>query len=300
MTDARNLHAALLALAASAILSFIDNFVEPVSREAGLWQFQVVRTLFAIPLLLIFAWIVGASWRPVEFRAVAFRSAAVSTGLLIYFGTLAALPVAQAGAGLFSAPIWVLLFSALLFGSRISGAQVIAIPAGFVGVLIMLQIDPSALSLLSVLPLAAGAFYGFGMLLTRHWCHAESALALAIGIFVTMGLASAALLAVFTIWPVGGESAGFAMRGWVDPSVRFLILTFGQAVGAVVAVTLIAQAYRIGTPAYVAVFEYSFLVFACLWAFLLRGDTIGSSVMIGIAIIILSGMVLSLFGTRRS
>ena len=44
-----------LALAASAVLSFIDNFVAPVSQEAGLWQFQVFRTLFAVPLLLVAA-----------------------------------------------------------------------------------------------------------------------------------------------------------------------------------------------------------------------------------------------------
>jgi hypothetical protein len=29
----------------------------------------------------------------------------------------------------------------------------------------------------------------------------------------------------------------------------------------------VARAYRIGTPAMVAVFEYSFLIFASLWAF---------------------------------
>lgn len=300
MTGTSNVHAALLALTACAILSFIDNFVEPVSREAGLWQFQLLRTIFAVPLLLIFASAVGARWRPVAFGAVALRSAAVSTGLLIYFGTLAALPVAQAGAGLFSAPIWVLLFSALLFGLRITRAQAIAIPAGFVGVLLLLQIDLSALSLASALPLAAGAFYGLGMLLTRHWCQAETALALAVGIFMTMGIASAVLLAIFTIWPVSADGVGFATRGWVDPSGRFFVLTLVQAVGAVIAVTLIAQAYRIGTPAYVAVFEYSFLVFACLWAFLLRGETVQSVPMIGIVIIILSGTMLSLSGARRA
>ena len=47
-----NIYAAVLALAASAILSFIDNFVFAVSKEAGLWQFQTFRTMIAIPLFL--------------------------------------------------------------------------------------------------------------------------------------------------------------------------------------------------------------------------------------------------------
>lgn len=55
-----------LALVASAILSFIDNFVAPVSQEAGLWQFQVFRTLFAVPLLLGAARMSGRMMRPVN------------------------------------------------------------------------------------------------------------------------------------------------------------------------------------------------------------------------------------------
>lgn len=300
MTVSTNFQAALLALASTAILSLVDNFVEPVSREAGLWQFHVFRTLFAIPLLLIFAKVSGAAWWPANIRTLALRSALVAVGLFIYFGTLAVLPVAQAGAGVFTAPIWVMLFSALLFKTCVSALQVIAIPCGFIGALILLQIDPANLTTLSVLPVAAGAFYGLGMLMTRHRCAEESAVALSMGVFVVIGVAAAVLLIVFTLWPMSGDAPGFAARGWVAPSARFIALTAVQGVGAVIAVTLIAQAYRIGLPAYVAVFEYSFLVFACFWAFLLRGDTVGPSALIGIAIIIASGAMLSLFSPRPS
>ncbi len=45
---------------------------------------------------------------------------AVSLGLLIYFASLGALPVAQAGAGLFSAPLWVALLAVVFFRQRMS------------------------------------------------------------------------------------------------------------------------------------------------------------------------------------
>ncbi len=288
--------AAVLALFASAMLSFIDNFVGRVAEEAAIWQFQVVRALIAIPLLMLFGGVTGQALRPVNFRKTALRSLTVSTGLLIYFAALGVLPVAQAGAGLFSAPIWVLFFSALLFAVRITLFQVLAILAGFAGVLMLLQPDPNTLSMLSLLPLTAGVFYGLGMLLTPYLCGDESPVALAIGIFVAIGMISLAMLMYFSLYPALNST--FLTGGWVAPSARFLWLTSFQAVGAVIAVTCIAEAYRVGTPAYVAVFEYSFLIFASLWAFMLWGLETNKLAMLGIAVILVSGTALTLNASR--
>lgn len=52
--------------------------------------------------------------------------------------------------------------------------------------------------------------------------------------------------------------------------------------------TLIAQAYRIGNPAVVAVFEYSFLIFASLRAYLLCGTATNSLAWAGTAVILVS------------
>lgn len=288
----RNLHAALLALASTAILSFIDNFVQPVSHEAGLWQFHVFRTLFAVPLLLIWARMFGFDFRPRTPKFLILRSVTVGIGLMIYFATLGVLPVAQAGAGLFSAPIWVLLLSALIFANRITFFQFLAVVAGFAGVLMLLQPDLANLTALSLLPLAAGAFYGLGTLITRHLCSAENALTLTLGIFTTMGTASAVILLCVTLWPV--DDPGFVTRGWAIPTPRFLYLTLFQAMGAMIAVSCIAQAYRIGTPSFIAVFEYAFLIFASLWAYLLWGTVTNTLALAGIAVIIASAVILSL------
>ncbi|MCI5041081.1 MAG: hypothetical protein MRY81_15530, partial [Donghicola eburneus] len=98
-----------------------------------------------------------------------------------------------------------------------------------------------------------------------------------------------AMLGVVSLVP--GES--FMTQPWATPSARFLWLTLFQAVGAVIAVTLIAQAYRVGTPAVVAVFEYSFLIFASLWAFLLWGTTTSTLAWLGISLILISGLLIA-------
>lgn len=299
MPASQNLTAALMILISSAVLSFSDNFVGPVGEEAGLWQFQVFRTLFAIPMLLGLAFVLKQSIRPANLSRIFLRSLAVSIGLLIYFAALGALPVAQAAAGLFSAPIWVLLLSSLLFGSRITFLQVLSILGGFSGVLMLLQPEFATLTALSLFPLTAGMFYGLGMLLTRFWCEQETAMTLALSIFVTIGLACLLILLAVTFF--GDEtSTQFLTRGWESPTPRFLWLTFAQAFGAVIAVSLIGQAYRIGTPSRVSIVEYSFLIFASLWAFLLWGTSTNALAFAGIAAIVASGLVMTLRATKEN
>ena len=299
MRAARNLPAALCALASTAILSFVDNFVGAVAETHGLWQFMAVRTVMALPLMVVMAMVLGQRLRPRAPGRLALRSATVATGLLIYFAALEALPVAQAGAGVFSAPIWVLLFSAVIFRYRVTWVQGLAVIAGFAGVLMLLQPDLSTLTLLSLFPLGAGVFYGMGMLMTREICAEESPLALAFGLLLIIGVMGFVIMLGMQFGP-WGDASSFLLRGWMPLDWRFLWLTLIQAVGAIIALTFIAHAYRIGTPSYVAVFEYSFLIFASLWAFLLWGQGTGLLAWGGIAVIIIPGLVMTLAQQRQS
>lgn len=287
-----NARAALLAMASASILSFIDNFVAMTAEEAGLWQFQVTRTVMACAVIFIAARMMKFSLRPKNMRNFMLRSLAVSGGLMIYFAALGTVSVPQAAAGLFSAPIFVLIFSAWFFKKPVGLLSILAMCGGFAGALLLLRPDPAALSPATLTPLAAGALYGLGMVLTRHLTSEEKALALTNGVILTMGAASLMFLLVFTFIAPGGE--GFLTQGWEWAGPRFYWLTLMQALGAVIAVTLIAEAYRTGEPGYVAMFEYSFLIFASLWAFLLHGDVTDTLAVAGILLIIISGAVISL------
>lgn len=292
MIRSPDFQAALCALAASAILGLTDNFVAPTAVEAGLWQFHVVRALFALPLFVLLSRLLGLTLMPRHPARWALRSVIVAAGLLMYFAALGSLTVAQAGAGLFSAPIWVLILSAVAFGARYGKAQIAAVMAGFGGALMVLQPDPEAVTAVSFLALASGAFYGAGMLLTRHLCADESPLALAAGVFGAIVLFSLCMLALNS----GSDATGFLTRAWAPVTPRFLGLTLFQAVGAVIAVSLLAQAYRIGQAARVAVFEYSFLVFAALWALVLGGAALNPLGWAGIGVILASALLVARLG----
>ncbi len=107
---------------------------------------------------------------------VVARSAIHGTAMVIYFGALAFLPVAIVAAGLFTAPIFVLLISRFAYGHAIGPVRVAAVGIGFLGVILVL--GPSALagaSLAALLRWRRGAMYAMGNIATKEWCAAESA-----------------------------------------------------------------------------------------------------------------------------
>jgi drug/metabolite transporter (DMT)-like permease len=194
----RTLAAAAAVLGYATLIGYTDNYVRVVAAEAGLWQFHLVRTLMAAAVFFAVAPILGLELRPRNWRAVAGRSALHGGAMLIYFGCLAFLPVAQVAAGLFTAPIFVLLIARFVYGHPLGPARIAAASVGFLGVILAVTPGTDApLGWASVAPIAAGALYAMGNLATREWCQGESAATMTLGFFVALGVAG--LWALFSL-----------------------------------------------------------------------------------------------------
>lgn len=291
------LQAALCVIAAMAMIGYVDNLVVQIAAEIGLWQFHFIRAVMGIPMILALALAAGWRVRPRRVWAVGLRGLLLAASMLCYFGALGFLSVAQAVAGLFTAPLFVLLISALWFRAPVSGANIVAVALGFAGTLLVLQPDPTRLSPAIVLPVLGGVFYAFAALTTRRICAGEGAMALLLGFFTAMLLVSGVGSFVVTQTATGGED--FLTRGWTAPSGLALWLTFVQAVAAVVGVGLITRGYILAEAPMVAVFEYSLLIFAALWGWWLWGQTLDPLASLGILAILGSGALLFVSERRR-
>lgn len=287
---------AALILGGMAVLGITDNLVRLISDAAGLWQFHLLRSAMALPLLLLASAAFGLALRPRRIGAVAARSGVQTVAMLLYFGALPMMPIAQVGAALFTAPIWVLIFSAALFGRRIGPRQALAVALGFLGVLTMLRPDLANLSLVTLMPMVAGALYGLSNLLTREWCAEEPVGALLAGFFGGLAIASAValgLLALVDPPELWRAAAPFLTAPWRAPTWEVLAWVFVQAGGSLVAVGMIARGYQSGETGSLAVFEYSFLLTASFWAWVLWGEALKPLDFIGIAMIAASGAIIA-------
>lgn len=289
--------AALAILGYAVLIGFTDNYVRVIAAEAGLWQFHATRTAMALPLFLLGVPLLGLGLRAKNPWAVAARSAIHGVAMLLYFGCLAFLTVAQVAAGLFTAPIFVLIFARVLFGHRIGPFRVAAALVGFLGVVLVL--GPTAaegLGWASVLPVAAGALYALGNLATREWCAGESAATLTLGFFLAMGVAGVAGMALLALWPlpVAEGTDGFITRGAVWPSGSFLFWTAVQALGSAVAVGLMVRGYQLAEASRVAVLEYVILPVSAAWGWILWSETLTLTAILGMALIALAGALIAL------
>ena len=279
------------------IIGLIDNFVPIIAAEAGLWQFHAIRSLVATPLIVLLVLARGRSLRPLRPWTVALRSILISASMLLYFGSLALMPIAEAGAGLFSSPIFVLIFSVLLFRTRVGIWRVSAVLAGFGGVLLVLKPDFTDLNVFVLFPLFAGAFYGISQLMTRHYCSREDTLVILLGFYTAIGIAGVGGLFVFTLWPAPDawlSSAPFFTQGWVTPSKSFLFWTCLQSLGSLVGVAGLIRGYQMADPTYLGVFEYSFLLFAGFWGWVLWQQIPDAAALAGIAAIIGAGTAITI------
>ncbi len=293
----RTLAAAALVLGYAVIIGFTDNYVRVIAEEGGLWQFHATRSVMAWMILLALLVPMGLRLRPRNLRAVVARSAIHGSGMLIYFGALAFLPVALVAAGLFTAPIFVLLISGFAFGHHIGPVRIAAVAVGFVGVVMVL--GPQALggaSLAAILPVAAGALYALGNVATREWCAEETAETLLGGFFLALGVLGAIGMAVLSVWPldVPEGPAGFVMRGPVWPSGTFLFWTFVQAAGSLLGVGMMIRAYQLADAGRVSVFEYVILPASAAWSWLIWGETLTPLAIAGMVLIAVAGMMIAL------
>lgn len=288
--------AATSMVGAMAIIGLIDNYIAVIARDISLWQFQVLRAAMGVPVLCLLAFIGWVVVRPVRLWAVLVRNGLIAIGMLFYFSALAFVPIAQALAGLFVAPIFVLLISVFAFGEKVGPLRVLAVLAGFAGVLIVLGPDEGGFSWITLLPALGGLFYAMGSVATQRLCPDETVPAMLVGLLSVQ--ASFGLIALVGLWWVAPEAAagadGFLTRGWTSPSAQTWVLIGVQAVGSMIGVGLLISAYQNGEPSFVAVFEYSVFIFGPVSAYLLFGQTVSMLQIFGIVLIAAAGSLIAL------
>ncbi len=294
--------ASILMISAMAIIGVIDNVVVLLAETIGLWQFHLSRSLLMLPLIAGLSLMGLGNLRPKRLGPVVLRSVLITLAMLFYFSSLALMPIAQALAGLFTSPIFVLLISALWLKQTIGPWRIFAVILGFCGILCVLQPNPYEFDTLSLLPVAGGLFYALSAIITRSHCSEESTVSLLAAMVITLGMAGAIGLVVLSVFPLESAAGaqGFATRGWESnmmPAVPWILL---QAGGSTIAVFMLIKSYQIGEPSYVAVFEYSVMVFGPLFAWVAFGQTIGMLQTVGIGLIATAGALLGWRASREA
>jgi S-adenosylmethionine uptake transporter len=226
-------------------------------------------------------------------------------GLLIvianmtYFVALAVMPLADATALFFAAPLFITLLSIPILGEKVGAMRLTAVAIGFAGVIVMQRpwadsdtLDVSRIVLM--LPVLSALTYALNQLMTRKLGVSSKASAMAIYIQATFIVVSVLFYAVagdgrYAAGATNG-SVIFLLRAWVWPADSDLWVFAGLGVNSAIIGYCLSQAYRLADAATIAPFEYIGLPLAVIWGFFIFGDLPVVEVWIGMSLILGAGL----------
>ena len=206
----------------------------------------------------------------------------LGTSLLFTTGLLY-IPLAEATAVNFLAPVLVTALSVPLLGERVTRGQWIAVICGFIGVLIIVHPGGDLFTPTVLLPFCSAMFFCFYQLLTRKLSSVDSPTTSNFFAGLCNTLVMSALVPFF----------------WQVPSVTHGLMMVALGACGMTAHLFLTQAFRFAAPALLAPFGYCQIIFAGLLGWLLFSHTPTLTTVIGIAVICCSGLAAAWQQSRR-
>ena len=293
--------AILCILAGMLCISINDMLIKMLSGGYPLHEIVFARSGIGLAFSLVFVQMEGG-WRILKTDQPGLhllRGVLVVISNMAFFAALAALPLADATALFFAAPLFITLLSIPVLGEKVGPLRLSAVAVGFLGVVIMQRPWEGGSDLLAsrgvlLLPLLAAVTYALNQLMTRKLGVRARASALAVYIQVTFILVS---IGFFLVAGDGryadaasGASMEFLLRAWVWPRGEDLWIFVGLGVNGAIVGYCLSQAYRLADAATIAPFEYTGLALAVFWGLVIFGEWPTAEVWVGIALIVASGL----------
>lgn len=249
-------------------------------------QIIFFRTLVSLPLIALLAHFAGGlrkltTNRP---RVHLLRGLIYTATMVCFVWGLTLLPLAEATAIAFVAPLFVTILSVPLLGERIDPPVLIASLVGFAGVLIVVRPGGDAFQLGTLTLLGAAFFYALMMITARRYGAREHLWAMVF--YMTLVPFAVTALSLPWVWqtPEPWHWLGFLVSG-----------VFG--IGATAFITL---AFRFAPAAIAAPFDYTAMLWAVLLGWWFWGELPDLWVWIGSVLIIGSGLAIAYHDRRTS
>ena len=275
------LYALGLRLLAVVLLSTLVMVVK-VTAETGVALPEILFWRQLIPGLLILAWVAArGQWSRLRTRRLpdhARRAMLGMTGMFFTFGAPLLLPLAVATTFGFTTPVFAVILSALLLNERVGPVRWLAVLLGFAGIIIITQPGHAIIP-----PLGAAVGLGAGLMVALISIQVRD-----------LGRTEESLSIVF--WFAAFSTPVLALglpffATWHSPWQWFLLAAGG--VLGLAGQLLLTAALRYGQVASVSVMDYSALVWATLFGWLIWDELPPSSLWLGAPLIIVAGAVIA-------
>ena len=282
--------ASLLKLLSALLFAFLSALVRYAGEaQVPLGQVVFFRSAFAIlPVVLIYAWRreLAAAVRTRRPFGHVGRGLISVAGMFLNFAALARLPLVDATAISFAAPLMTVAFAALFLGERVRVYRWSAVAVGFVGVVVMLwpylnltqyAVGGSASAAATVgalCALLATVTNAASVIQTRRLTETETTSSIVFYFSLICAIAGLATLPF----------------GWVWPSAPVLAALVTAGIAGGLAHIVQTESYRYAPASLVAPIDYTTMIWAFLLGYVLFGELPTIYIFVGGAIVTASGI----------
>ena len=275
-----------LKVASALIFAVMAVLVRYIGTAYPIGEVVFFRSAFAIvPVVVIYAWRreLEAAIRMGRPFGHAGRGLTAIGGMFCNFSALARLPIVDATAISFAAPLITVAMAALFLKERVRIYRWSAVVVGFVGVLVMLvpHLDfggataASAAAGVGAVSGIAGAFFNAGSVIqTRHLTKSETTSSIVFYFSLICALAGLATLPF----------------GWDMPGGRELAALIGIGICGGLGHIVLTESYRFAPASLVAPFDYTSMLWALVLGYLAFGELPTALGFLGAAIIAGAGL----------
>ena len=270
----------LLIVAAMSVVPFMDAIAKHLSGHLPVLQLVWARYFFHFCLIFpVVLWRYGPR-RLIPARPLLqlVRGGLLLASTVLFFAAISRMPLADALALIFISPLIVTALSPWVLGEQVGLRRRVAVLVGFAGALLIIRPGVGAIQWPALLALAAGLVFGFYLLTTRRLAGSAPPL-----VTLTYSAAAGALLMslavpFFWVMPSAMDLAAMAMMGLIAAGGHFLLI----------------KAFDFAPASLLAPFTYSEIVMTTLLGFVVFGDFPDTWTWAGIAVIVASGVYISL------
>jgi drug/metabolite transporter (DMT)-like permease len=278
--DERSARLAGIALMVLSIFlfSFGDAMGKFIVATYSVGQLLFLRACAALLVLSPLIWRQRAEFVRLERPWLQLLRVTLSTlEVAAFFLATVYLPLADVITYYLAGPIFVTALSAILLGEHVGWRRWIAILVGFCGVLIALRPSAQTVSLPALIALGGSLSFALLMLITRSLRETPDIV-----------MASSQFGGTFLL------GVGLSAFHWVPPTAGSLVLFSLAGCTSVAALFCVNRSLKLAPASVVVPYQYSMIVWAVIFGFVVFGDVPSIATILGAAIIIGAGFYIFL------
>jgi len=265
-----------LMLAAMLAFSLADAAGKKVVATYPVGELLLLRALAGLIVLAPLIWAQRAAFVHLERPGLQLaRTLIAAAEVAVFYLATAYLPLADVITFYLASSLFVSVGAAMFLGETIDRARAFAILVGFVGVLIALQPSQQTVSLPALIAILASVLFAGLLLLTRYLRNTPD-----------MVLASQQFVGTLLLGAV------LAPSGWITPAPADWIWFGLSGVVSALGLLCVNRSLRLAPASVVVPYQYTMIIFAAGFGWLMFGDVPSVATLAGVAVIIGAGLYL--------